>query len=1031
MSYESRINKLKADLAAGQVVIIVGTGVSVAACGNQEVDGHKVATWAGLLGHGIRHCQNEGLANEKVAGSWRTQIETEDTDLMIAAAETISQRLLRKSPGAFRGWLEDTVGKLELRHRELPAAIAALPGILATLNYDHLLETAAGRRAVTWEDPHNVQKVLQGKSDAVLHLHGSFEQPDSVVLGLKSYWEVRDDPHAKAVLELFTVRHTLLFIGCGDTVLDPNFTRLIEWGKEALKDVAPRHWLLCRESEIADFQKKLADAPWLQPLSYGAGYDDLLPFVRSLAPSSSTPPRPHPVVAPPPLLPTLNLEGYRKAMLKHYGHLKLEQLEATTHDIARPLMLTGMFIPQNARECAEFMPRVFELPKELQRGLRADGNLEGQEMDEEMLDRHRREYLDQTPRSVLEIAADAACTRLVVLGDPGSGKSSLLQYLLLQWAENAASDTGDQPLPVLIELRDFARLRQERQADNFLDYLHQGSCVRFHLDRAQLVDWLQSRPCLVLFDGLDEIFDAVLRAEISTAIHRFADSYPLSKIIVTSRIIGYQHQTWRDEKFRQVMLQDLEEKQIGDFLSRWHLAAYEDRDKGQAREALLARAIRDSTAIRQLAGNPLLLTMMAILNRTQELPRDRARLYGKCSELLLHQWKAEEALQADPDLKGARLDFADKRGLLLRVAHALQTSPSGLAGNLITEPRLEVTLAEGLQSIPGVRPNRAARALIAQLRGRNFMLSSVGGQSYAFVHRTFLEYFCALEIREQFETTQTLTLEELKTEIFGHWPEETWHEVLCLLAGMLAPRFVREILDWLLKQKDSANSCLHIFLAARCIKEVRNYNEILQSGNAVLQAVQALVDFDLLFSYTRPSENYALVHRIKTNALNLISRIWRGHENVYQWLCALASRHKNRGLRCSAIYLLAHQWKDHPDTHGLLLSLCNSGHDSEVCKTATLSVACLWPAHPTTYPLLASLAVSNEHLEVREAVVRQLARTWKNDPSTRPILLKVASSDIFNRVRWSAIQELKSGWRDDPAVQEFLKNLDQGGNFAV
>ena len=51
-------------------------------------------------------------------------------------------------------------------------------------------------------------------------------------------------------------------------------------------------------------------------------------------------------------------------MRKRYARLKLEDLDATTYD-ARSLMLTGMFIAQRARECAEFLPRVFELPKEV------------------------------------------------------------------------------------------------------------------------------------------------------------------------------------------------------------------------------------------------------------------------------------------------------------------------------------------------------------------------------------------------------------------------------------------------------------------------------------------------------------------------------------------------------------------------------------------------------------------------------------------------------------------------------------------
>ena len=137
--------------------------------------------------------------------------------------------------------------------------------------------------------------------------------------------------------------------------------------------------------------------------------------------------------------------------------------------------------------------------------------------------------------------------------------------------------------------------------------------------------------------------------------------------------------------------------------------------------------------------------------------------------LLLHQWKAKDALDADPVLRGATLDFTDKRNLMLRVAHAMQTSERGLAGNLIDEDTLKCSLTEGLKGMPNLRADRAARALIEQLRGRNFMLCSVGGLYYAFVHRTFLEYFCGLEIRERFETDQTLTIDQLKMEIFAHW----------------------------------------------------------------------------------------------------------------------------------------------------------------------------------------------------------------------------------------------------------------------
>ena len=83
-------------------------------------------------------------------------------------------------------------------------------------------------------------------------------------------------------------------------------------------------------------------------------------------------------------------------------------------------------------------------------------------------------------------------------------------------------------------------------------------------------------------------------------------------------------------------------------------------------------------------------------------------------------------------------------------------------------------------------PETVARLLIEQLRSRNFILCFLGGDAYGFVHRTFLEYFCASEYVWQFKETQTLSIEQLKTEVFGkHWQDESWHEVLRLIAGMI------------------------------------------------------------------------------------------------------------------------------------------------------------------------------------------------------------------------------------------------------
>jgi hypothetical protein len=261
MNRQTLIQKLKDDIAQGRIVTIAGTGVSVMVCGNQEVEGCKVATWPGLLEHGVKHCKDIGKADEDDAKLLTEQIKSRKTNFLISAAEDISHRLKEHSPGEFRRWLTETVGSLKIKDPAILDVLAALPGVLATLNYDSLIETATRRRAITWKEANKTQEVLQGKiTDAVLHLHGWFDEPESVVLDMRSYLTVKDDPHAKAVLDSLTIEHTLLFVGCGDTVLDPNFTRLIEWGRRRSR-TSPRATTCSAARRRSPTSRKSSPAP--------------------------------------------------------------------------------------------------------------------------------------------------------------------------------------------------------------------------------------------------------------------------------------------------------------------------------------------------------------------------------------------------------------------------------------------------------------------------------------------------------------------------------------------------------------------------------------------------------------------------------------------------------------------------------------------------------------------------------------------------------------------------------------------------
>jgi hypothetical protein len=105
MNRQTLIQKLKEDIAQGRVVTIVGTGVSVMACGNQEVEGCKVATWIGLLEHGVKHCKDIGKADEDDVKLLTDQIQSRKTNFLISAAEEISNRPKDHAPGELRRWL--------------------------------------------------------------------------------------------------------------------------------------------------------------------------------------------------------------------------------------------------------------------------------------------------------------------------------------------------------------------------------------------------------------------------------------------------------------------------------------------------------------------------------------------------------------------------------------------------------------------------------------------------------------------------------------------------------------------------------------------------------------------------------------------------------------------------------------------------------------------------------------------------------------------------------------------------------------
>ncbi len=728
-----------------------------------------------------------------------------------------------------------------------------------------------------------------------------------------------------------------------------------------------------------------------------------------------------------PVQPDFDLLKHQEGIRERYGNLNLESLD-TTGCAYNALKLWNIFVPQNVRECQEYLPQVYELPKDYFRQLKERGELDD-EISLDDLEQRRQLYCQQSIQSVLEVVQNPDINYLVILGDPGSGKSTLLQFIALNWAQLSPKELPDYPIPLLIELRTYNREKQEKQCKSILEFFNEGNVI-CQLPQQELHSRLQQGDFLVMFDGLDEVFDPAQRDEVITDIHRFTNDYPKIRAIVTSRVIGYKAQRLRDAEFRHFMLQDLEDEQIEAFIQNWHNLTFKDEaDKTRKRDRL-KKAIANSSAIRELAGNPLLVTMMAILNRNQELPRDRAELYNQASRVLLHQWDIERAL-LDEKIDPVTIDYRDKQEMLRRVAFFMQGNAQGLAGNLISREDLERILTEYLREIVS-DARTIARALIEQLRSRNFILCYVGSDFYAFVHRTFLEYFCAWEFVWQFEKARSLTEEDLVQVYVEHWREEASHEVLRLMAGMLDTKFIGRVLECLMAQEGEADKFMNVFLAAECLAEVRTRHPVTNIADELFTMVEGLTRYDLSYYYDfSDEEETKLVQDIRTKAVKTFANTWEERPDTLSWLKTKAHSDQNWNVRDAAVRELARAYKDDPETLSFLKTKAHSDDDGLVRCAAVRELARGYKDDPATLSFLKTKAHSDDDGLVRRAAVIELARAYKDDPDTLSFLKTLAQSDDYGLVRCAAVIELARAYKDDPDTLSFLKtkaHSDQNWN---
>ena len=730
------------------------------------------------------------------------------------------------------------------------------------------------------------------------------------------------------------------------------------------------------------------------------------------------------------LVGEIDLGVYRQRAMAKWQAIDLSSLAAPGADADVRIRLTDVFVLPNARRSRPPLALSRDYLKE--QGLDPDK--------EDAAAAERAQLWDRaTPEPALALIARADRRLTLMLGDPGAGKSSLTRYVLLRLLDGVPDDASALAglrghLPLLIELRDFVLEESNGHCTDLLDYLdYCGRTLGFGFTRAKIEAHLATQPALLIIDGLDEIFDPNRRKQMAEQIVGLTVRYPALRVLVTSRIAGFDEHPFRSAEFEIATLTDLTPEQIDKFADDWFRlvfpgdAATAERTRDDLRQTLARRA-----QLKVLAGNPMMLTIMATIARYDPLGRSRAGLYAQALALLCYNWDYRRGLKLPPDSPLRDLTPNDTLLMLRRVAWRMQEAPAGLRGNAISQNELRGVIETFVREdwgFPTPKARRATEEMMQRLQERNWMLTLRGPGLFGFVHRTFLEYLCALEISERFKAQILDAGELIDRFVTPRLTDDAWHEVLRLLAGLLPATVAEQMVVAIVPDDDAVvKDAARLALAWQVLAEVkpalipglreacgrltdslyvwlaRGQDDEWKATAAIAEAAESIggIGWPVPHPPNRPwpARSYRLIgaHPFLIGALG--TSIWN---------CAGAARgFLERGVagNADAILALAAHFRDQPGIPDLIRERAVNDTDGDTRGAAIEALAAHFRDHPETADLIRERAVNDTYGYPRGAAIEALAAYFRDQPGTADLIRERAVNDTDGYTRCAAVLAL-------------------------
>jgi energy-coupling factor transporter ATP-binding protein EcfA2 len=388
--------------------------------------------------------------------------------------------------------------------------------------------------------------------------------------------------------------------------------------------------------------------------------------------------------------------------------------------------------------------------------------------------------------------------RLVILGEAGQGKTTLLQWLTVQCGRKSFTENKkewNQKIPILIKLRKILNQDQFPSASDFYSIMVKNTDIK-EQHKKWLYSILAKKQAIIMIDGFDEV-STLHRPKVLKWINSLCQGYVGNQIILTSRPAAYDEtveKVFAAQHFQVIKLQAMNNTAQRKFIEHWHLAVALEYDKTQpdaltSQSKALIQKLTQQNTLSNLADNPLLCAVICLLNhdRSDYLPKDKTDLYDASCRILSDSRDRAKKVFEDP--KFSRLDDSSKQIFLADVAQWMSKNDQ----TLLSPEQLIERFTLKLSDFPGLK-EMTALDLKTFFLERSGLLLKVSATEIQFAHRSFQEFFTAKHIIQE---DDWITLKQNSTN-------SSWHETIQLAVGLCTSKAKNEkFLSSLLRQANS------------------------------------------------------------------------------------------------------------------------------------------------------------------------------------------------------------------------------------